>query len=65
MPIPNNTPAIFDKILADYRHGTIDADVTRARIADAIKGKPELQAFKDKHLAWTDHDDAVEWLDMN
>jgi hypothetical protein len=26
MPMPKNTPAIFDEILTDYRRGTIDAD---------------------------------------
>ncbi|MEH7850191.1 MULTISPECIES: hypothetical protein [Rhizobium] len=62
MPLPKNTPAVFDEILADYRHGTIDADAVRERIADAIEADPSLQKFKDEHLAWTDHDDAVDWL---
>jgi hypothetical protein len=57
MPMPKDTPAIFAEILADYRHGTIDADAVRNRIADAIKADPALQAFKDKHLAWTDYGD--------
>lgn len=62
MPMPKNTPAVFDEILADYQHGTIDADAVRERIADAIKADPALQKFKDEHLAWTDYDDSVEWL---
>lgn len=62
MPMPKDTPAVFDEILADYRHGTIDADTVRASIADAIKAEPSLQKFKDEHLEWTDYDDAVEWI---
>ena len=62
MPMPKDTPAIFDEILADYRHGTIDAKTVRVRIADAIKADPGLQKFKNEHLAWTDYDDAVEWV---
>jgi len=62
MPIPKNTPVVFDEILADYRHGTINADEVRNRIADAIKIDPALQTFKDEHLEWTDYDDAVEWM---
>ncbi|MBY3070740.1 hypothetical protein HFO71_10345 [Rhizobium laguerreae] len=62
MPLPKNTPAIFDEILADYRHGTIDADAVREHIADATKADAALQKFKDEHLAWTDYDDSVQWL---
>jgi hypothetical protein len=62
MPMPKDTPAIFNDILTDYRHGTIDADAVPDRIAQAIKVDPSLQKFKDDHLAWTDYDDAVEWL---
>lgn len=62
MPMPKDTPAVFDEILADYRHGTIDRPDVQKRIADAIKAEPDLQTFKDEHLAWTDYDDAVEWL---
>ena len=62
MPMPKDTPAVFDAILTDYRHGTIDANVVRSRIANAIKAEPELQEFKDTHLAWTDYDDSVEWM---
>ncbi|AEH79586.1 hypothetical protein SM11_chr2332 [Sinorhizobium meliloti SM11] len=62
MPMPKDTPAVFDKILADYRHGTIDQPEVQTRIADAIKADSALQAFKDQHLAWTDYDDAVEWI---
>ena len=62
MPMPEDTPAVFNEILAHYRHGTIDAKTVRVRIADAIKADPGLQKFKDELLAWTDHDDAVEWL---
>lgn len=62
MPMPKDTPAVFDEILAEYRHGTIDADAVRSRIADAIKADQSLQEFKDEHLAWTDHDDTVGWL---
>ncbi|MGP4669183.1 hypothetical protein [Agrobacterium pusense] len=62
MPMPKDTPAVFDEILADYRHGTIDRLEVQKRIADAIKAEPGLQKFKDDHLAWTDYDDAVEWL---
>lgn len=63
MPIPKDTPAVFDEILEDYRHGTIDRPEVQQRIADAIKVDPALQKFKDEHLAWTDHDDTVEWLE--
>jgi len=62
MPMPKDTPFVFDEILADYRHGTIDADAVRSRITEAIKANPELQKFKDAHIAWTDYDDAVEWI---
>lgn len=62
MTAPQNTPAIFDEVLADYRHGTIEADALRKRIADAIKADPALKAFKDQHLSWTDYDDSVDWL---
>lgn len=63
MPMPKDTPAVLDEILADYRHGTIiGADTLRARIADAVSAEPGLQKFKDEHLAWTDYDDAVEWI---
>ncbi|MEH6690274.1 MAG: hypothetical protein V7774_03705 [Pseudorhizobium pelagicum] len=62
MPMPKDTPAVFDEILTDYRHGSIDAGAVRSRIADAIKAEPGLQKFKDEHLAWTDYDDAVEWV---
>ncbi|MBX9464092.1 MAG: hypothetical protein KL840_14225 [Aquamicrobium sp.] len=61
MPLPKDMPAPFAKAVDDYRQGTIDADGLRRRIADAITLDPGLQAFKDKHLAWTDHDDTVEW----
>lgn len=53
---------IFEEILADYRHGKMDADEVRQRIADAIKANPDLQKFKDRHLGWTDYDDMVMWL---
>jgi hypothetical protein len=62
MPMPKDTPAIFEEILEDYRHGTIDADKVRSRIADAIKASPSLQKFKDERLAWTDYDDSV-WIE--
>lgn len=62
MPMPKNTPAIFDEILADYRHGTIDADEVRKGIAAAVEADPALKEFKDQHLSWTDYDDSVDWL---
>ncbi|AKI01443.1 hypothetical protein IMCC20628_02747 [Hoeflea sp. IMCC20628] len=62
MPMPKDTPAVFEEILADYLHGTIDADTVRSRVADAIKTEPGLQKFKDEHLAWTDYDESVVWL---
>jgi hypothetical protein len=58
-----NTPPVFDVIIQEHREGTIDIDTARKRIADAIKADPSLREFKDKHLAWTDYDDAVEWWD--
>ena len=57
-----NTPPIFGSIIQEYREGAIDIAAVRKRIADAIKADPALQAFKDKHLAWTEYDDAVQWL---
>ncbi|MDW9417110.1 hypothetical protein NKY66_00085 [Sinorhizobium meliloti] len=62
MPMPEDTPTVFVDILADYRHGTINADAVRSRIGDVIKADPSLQPFKDEHLRWTDYDDAVEWV---
>ena len=53
--------AAFAEAVDDYRQGTIDADELRRRIADAVKADPGLQAFKKIHLAWTDHDDTIEW----
>ena len=61
MPLPKDTPAPFAKAVEYYQQGTIDADGLRRRIADAIKVDPRLQEFKDKYLAWTDHDDSIEW----
>lgn len=60
--MPKNMSAVFDEILADYRHDTIDAGAVRERIADATKADLSLQKFKDEHLVWTDYDDTVEWL---
>jgi O-phosphoseryl-tRNA(Cys) synthetase len=61
-PLPANTPRVFDAVLADYRHGTIDGSELQKRIADAIKVDPGLAKFKEEHLAWTDfaHQGTVE-----
>lgn len=62
MTLPHDTPPAVSKILAQYRHGTIDQKEMRRRIEDAAKSDPETAAFRKSNLGWVEIDDDVDFL---
>lgn len=61
MTLPKETPQCIHEVLEQYRHGTLNQEQVRVRIAELVEVRADVSAFVVKNLKWLDYDDSVEW----